>query len=106
LSVRELDDGRTLLHCFGGCGVDAVLGALGLAMIDLHPPRDPQPGAGRAHERRPWSAADLLHLAAAEAHIACIAACDIAQGRTLAEGDRARVLEAARRLGAMVEATQ
>ena len=39
LSIRELEDGRTLLHCFGGCYVDAVVGAVGLTVSDLFPPR-------------------------------------------------------------------
>ena len=28
LSVRELEDGRTLIHCFGGCDVQAVVEGL------------------------------------------------------------------------------
>jgi hypothetical protein len=40
LSVRELDDGRVLLHDFAGCEVEAVLGAVGLNMAALFPPRD------------------------------------------------------------------
>ena len=37
LSIRECDDGRTLLHCFGGCEVEEVLAALGLTFGDLYP---------------------------------------------------------------------
>lgn len=32
LSVRELDDGRMLLHCFTGCDVHSVLNALSLTL--------------------------------------------------------------------------
>ncbi|MDE2264100.1 MAG: hypothetical protein KGL45_16380 [Gammaproteobacteria bacterium] len=32
LSIRELDDGRVLLHDFGGCDTQAVLDALGKAL--------------------------------------------------------------------------
>ncbi len=46
LSIRELDDGRILLHDFGGCGTDEVLAALGLTMSDLFP--KPLPGSGPA----------------------------------------------------------
>jgi hypothetical protein len=35
LSIRELDDGRILLHDFAGCSTSDVLGALGLALSDL-----------------------------------------------------------------------
>ena len=37
LSIRELSDGRILLNCFGGCGVDEVIGSLGMSMGDLFP---------------------------------------------------------------------
>lgn len=38
LSVREGDDGRVLIHDFGGCPVEDVVAALGLDMADLFPP--------------------------------------------------------------------
>lgn len=43
LSIRELDDGRVLLHDFGGCDTEAVLDALGLELQALFP--DPLPAA-------------------------------------------------------------
>jgi hypothetical protein len=38
LSVRETDDGKTLVHCFGGCPVRDVVAAVGLELRDLMPP--------------------------------------------------------------------
>ena len=38
LSIGRGDDGRTLLHCHGGCDRDAVLHAAGLTLADLFPP--------------------------------------------------------------------
>jgi hypothetical protein len=35
LSIGEGDDGRVLLHCFGGCTAEEVTAALGLTMRDL-----------------------------------------------------------------------
>jgi hypothetical protein len=40
LSIREVEDGRVLLHCFGGCTTDAVLAAAGLELKDLFTPRE------------------------------------------------------------------
>lgn len=40
LSVRETPEGAVLLHCFAGCSVDDVAGALGIELHDLFPPRD------------------------------------------------------------------
>jgi hypothetical protein len=35
LSIRELDDGRILLHCFAECPIGDVLASLGLDFSDL-----------------------------------------------------------------------
>lgn len=37
LAIREMADGRTLAHCFAGCGVSDVLDAVGLSLADLFP---------------------------------------------------------------------
>ncbi len=37
LSVAEGDDGRVLVHCFAGCDVADVVGAIGLEVCDLFP---------------------------------------------------------------------
>jgi len=37
LAIRELADGRTLVHCFGGCALQEVLSAIGLNLSDLFP---------------------------------------------------------------------
>jgi hypothetical protein len=38
LSITEGDDGRVLLHCFGGCSFDSILTAMGLSIVELFPP--------------------------------------------------------------------
>jgi hypothetical protein len=35
LSIREGEDGRTLVHCFAGCTVGSIVAALGLKLSDL-----------------------------------------------------------------------
>jgi hypothetical protein len=39
LSLRELDDGRVLVHDFAGCAVEEVLAAAGLTFDALYPER-------------------------------------------------------------------
>lgn len=39
LSIRLLDDGRVLLHCFAGCEVEDVVGSVGMTVSDLFPDR-------------------------------------------------------------------
>lgn len=36
LSIREVEDGRVLLHCFSGCPTQDVLQAIGLDFGDLY----------------------------------------------------------------------
>jgi DNA primase len=56
LVIRQLDDGRILLHCFGGCEALDVVEALGLSMTDLFPER-----LGELKQvAHPFSAADAF----------------------------------------------
>jgi hypothetical protein len=103
LSLREADSGALLVKCWGGCEAHEVVAALGLTLADLFPPREQRrPGAGTPRERKPWSAGDLVHLAAFEATVAALIVGDIAAGR---EADRDRLVEAAARLISMSEAS-
>lgn len=43
LAVRELPDGRVLVHCFAGCETESVLGSVGMDMSDLFPRRKAPP---------------------------------------------------------------
>jgi hypothetical protein len=56
LSIRELGDGRVLVHCFSGCSAPDVMAAVGLEMGDLFP----EPIGDRKPERRAFSATDAL----------------------------------------------
>jgi hypothetical protein len=61
VSIRELGDGRILLHCFAGCDVAAITAALGIDLADLFPPRV-EDDRRQPRERRPFSADDALRL--------------------------------------------
>lgn len=96
LSVRELDDGRVLVHCFAGCGADEVVHAVGLTLADLMPPR--ALGDHLPRERRPWYATDVLAMLAAEALLVATAAANLARGIALADDDRRRLMLAVERI--------
>ena len=55
LSIRKLDDGRVLLHDFGGDSVIDVLAAIGLTFADLHT------DGGQLHTRRGPSREAIQH---------------------------------------------
>lgn len=96
LSIRELPDGRILLHDFAGCGVEEVLNALGLEFDALFPERPTGDYAPR--ERRPFYASDVLRALADEALLVAVAAANLRQGVTLSDADHERLLVAAERI--------
>ena len=98
LAIRETDDGVLLLHCFAGCDVGSVVGAVGLDISSLYPQKQ---AANRKPERRPFNTNDLLILAAWESLVASLVSSDIAHGRDSA--DRQRLLTAASRLQHIAE---
>ncbi|WP_088286137.1 DNA primase [Ideonella sp. A 288] len=100
LAIREMDDGRVLLHDFGGDSVEAILAAVGLSFTDLYPT---QPGAATKPARRPFSASDVLSLVAFESTVAVVVISDVVNGKGVTEQDFNRLLVAARRLGNAAE---
>ena len=95
LSIRELNDGRLLIHDFGGCSVDEVLDALSLNFSDLFPDRIIDHGK---RERQPFNARDVLSCVAHEALFVGVVALQLAGGETLSDEDRSRLLTASGRL--------
>jgi hypothetical protein len=96
LSIRVLDDGRTLLHDFTGCSVEEVLAAAGLTMEALFPERPI--GDHVKRERRPFNAHDVLACCEFEALVVATAASNIAAGEPLSDVGRERLTLAAERL--------
>ena len=93
--MRELDDGRVLIHCFAGCSVAEVLRSVGLDFDSLYPERSIEHGRGVA---RPFSALDALRCIAFEATLAAVAASNLAHGTPFSRADRMRLLQAAGRI--------
>lgn len=105
LAVRETPDGRILLHCFGGCSTETVLGALGMDLTDLFPPSD---NFDHTQQRKPLAqrfyASDMLRVIKLEASIVAIAAYDMSKGKTLPPKDLERLHLASLRINEACEA--
>ena len=101
ISLRELDDGRVLIHPFCGHETGEVLEALGLTMSDLFPERlsgtGPAGGYAPSHSRIP--ARDLLELIDHEVTVAALILRDVLDGRLIAEKQWNRLASAAARIG-------
>lgn len=102
LSVRELDDGRVLVHCFAGCDPHSILSAVDLTFDDLYPPRDLGHHAKR--EGRPFPAADILRAISFEALIVAVAGSAMLAGEPFNAFDRDRLHLAVSRIQAALEA--
>lgn len=96
LAVKELPDGRVLLHCFAGCDTEAVLSAVGLSFRDVMPEC-----LGDFPRARPaFTAKDALEALRHEAGIVALAS---AGDKPLTETDKQRLCVAAGRIGAALE---
>lgn len=95
LSIKDLPDGRMLLHCFAGCEPDAVLAAVGLTFSDLMPERlhgDFKP------VRFAFSALDALRALAADLLFIRLCALSLEKGMALIESDREALHQSACRI--------
>ena len=95
LAVTETDDGRILLKCFGGCSVQAIVGAIGMDMTDLFPDSNDH---YKPKVKNAFYATDLLKLIEFESTIVIIAANDLANRKQLSDNDRSRLKQAHERI--------
>lgn len=102
LAIRE-EGGKIVLHCFAGCAVNDIVGALGMEMTDLFPPKTrdykPQP-------KVKFYATDLLRAIQHESRIVAVAAFDMAKGKTLPKPDLERLQLACERINTAMEASE
>lgn len=90
MSIARGDDGRVLLHCFGGCDVYEICSALGIELADLFPDK---PSATKPVR---LALAQALRLLRTESLVVLIAGEKIARGEPLLPDDRNRLAQAVR----------
>lgn len=89
LSVRLVEDGRILLHCFAGCSTDEVLGSVGMDMNDLFPEALGEFPA----IRRPFHERDVLACIRFDLAVITCAAATMIADQKLEQVDRALLLD-------------
>jgi hypothetical protein len=104
VAITETDDGKVLVHDFGGCSVYDVLASVGMKVDDLFP--DGRPRSALKANRMPFSYADALRCVSFEALLAAVAAGNLARGVPLTDDDRSRLWLAANRINHALEVCQ
>jgi hypothetical protein len=101
LSIFETSDGRTLLKCFAGCGVEEIVGAVGLELTDLFPPqgRDDERGP---RVRKPWSNRECAQALETPLCGAFMLLRKVAAGSKISKEERTYALEVAEACSALL----
>ena len=98
MTVRQLDDGRILIHDFGGDSPAEILEAIGLTFDALFPDRPDVLAHPHKPMSRPFYCADVLRAVGFEALLVGVAAAAVAAGEPLATVDRDRLMLAVSRI--------
>jgi hypothetical protein len=100
MSIRELDDGRILVHDFGGDSTQDILQAVGLTFADLFPEKEM--ACGRPI-RPTFPASDILCCIGFEALVTAVSASTMAKGIQLTDFEKQRLMIAAGRINAALD---
>jgi hypothetical protein len=94
LSIKNLPDERILIHCFAGCAANDILGAVGLTFDDIVPKRlgDFKPVS------KPFNPYAVLKSISNETLLVALAGLEVANGKTLPQEDKDRLMIAVNRL--------
>ncbi len=106
LAIKDAD-GTILCHCFAGCSVEDVLGAVGFEVSDLFPPSDKREWVGQDKPVKfgavRFTALDALRCMAGEGSVVLLLACDLSEGKVLAPDEIDRLTTACGRITAALE---
>lgn len=96
LAIREVEDGKVLVKCFGGCSVEEICGAIGITVSDIMPDR--QPDALRRPMAAPFNARDVLECIKNDASLLCVFISDMKQAKQATAQESANAYKAACRI--------
>ena len=109
ISIRALADGRVLMHDFGGCEIESVLAAIGMAIGDLFPEKLTATEAGGDRRYRSGGhrlpAGDVLVAVGRDVLTAATVARGIADAGEASDGEVQLLFGIAGRLAAAAEVT-
>jgi len=101
LSVKLADDGKILVHCFGGCETSAICDSVGIEFTDLFPEKLSNSGPVATPIKfgnTGFTALDALRCLSHESALAASLAVELAEGRVLSPPELDRLATATLRL--------
>jgi hypothetical protein len=99
LAITKGDRVPILLHCFAGCDPDQIVGAVGLELSDLMPPKDPHfRDDQRARLAVPFTPEQAILCLGTESTFLFVTIADITRGKPLDSLTKDRMIEAAARI--------
>lgn len=102
LAIKEGDRGQVLVRCHAGCEVAEILGALGMELSDLFPPRLPHDQHFHRGEKRPWPLRDVLSAFVMNERVIWVVLNDYLHDRPLDESGKQLVRKLMERQAAML----
>jgi len=96
MTIREVENGKLLIHCFAECSIENIIGSIGLDFDDIMP--DKVDDEIRRSRKIPFSPSDVLACVKADAKYLYLVFCDIDKGNALTPDN----LEYAKRAAARI----
>jgi hypothetical protein len=90
LAITEAEDGTVLVKCWAGCSAEAIVGAVGLELKDLFPPRFDFQATNKGKAPR-YSASEVVKTLMTESTILLLGYRALQRGEALNLHDQARV---------------
>jgi hypothetical protein len=100
LAITVTDDGRLLLHCFGGCNIEEITSSIGLSIADLFPKSNDVSINGRGL-KRPFSTSQILPAFERELLVATQFLGAIGRGQPVPDDEQKRAATCAERLATL-----
>lgn len=96
MTIREVEEGKLLVHCFAGCSIEEIVSSIGITLADLMPERSPD--AIRRPSAVPFNARDVMTCIQSDAGLLCVFIASVTKGEKITSEEAANAYKAAARI--------
>lgn len=101
MTIREVENGMILAHCFAGCSIDQIAGAVSMELYELMP--DKAPDETRKARSIPFAPSDVMACCKTDACLLYVVMCDLSKGIELTREQIRNAKKAAGRIYAAAQ---